>query len=734
MSLTTEAPEVLKLLSALSIGNCSTQHRFGKYEVIRMLSCTGQAIVLLSRDSVLDRNVVLKSYPSVADGIGPMHEGRAISQVSSPFVAKCYGVDQIDGLSFLVLEYVEGTTLSEILSQDRPTIQETISYLRDICNGLSAVHTAGLVHGDLKPGNVIIDKDGRGRLIDFGLARPMSGPPRLCGTAAYMPPEIARCDATVPSPAGDVFGIGAILHHCLTGQPPFSAATANDSIERARSGNVDTRILDSTGPTWLVRLAVDCLAKDPKRRPKSAKAVLSRLPAGQSRGRWTLVLVSIALLGVLLAYVAPVQQLVDDKPSLWEATPTTSRQVELVSQGKFEEAYFLEKKRDGIRHPGDQFEQEERCAMLAECIPNYELAIAHQARAISITGRGPKLTRYAAASKQRLKELKRRREDSSAESIDARRAFYELWLNSQIVGINGNWDREKLAEARALCQQHDKLFGPASFSSLEAKLVLQRWYLRYHQEQDGLGLAREVFSGLKSTVGPTDYLTALAACDLADHGTRARAPDQVTLAEEAVSLALDVLGKANSLTLRAYTAAATAAQQTKQTGLAREHLEAALQIASAIRPSAEPVLYVKQSLVSVTAGEFDRAVEEAQAAKAALSDQTPQEQQVQTKFYVTQQLFRAAAFAGNAELAKSVAADLEKLLAAMPESARHQFGARRRLLDGAHRLGLDKLVRSQRSAIQQLLDDSLVPKHQVSIAEKLLAQTNPDASEKPVGK
>src|SRR5262245_43441220 len=167
--------------------------RFGRYEVIEEIGAGGMGVVLAAHDPELDRRVAIKILRAEAITVaqkvaehtvrlGPdgrrrdlrrerlLAEGRAMAKISHPNLVAVYEVGEIDGQVFLVMEYVEGTTLAAWCREDRPW-REVLRAFVQAGRGLDAAHAAGLVHGDFKPGNALVDQTGRVRIIDFGLAR-----------------------------------------------------------------------------------------------------------------------------------------------------------------------------------------------------------------------------------------------------------------------------------------------------------------------------------------------------------------------------------------------------------------------------------------------------------------------------------------------------------------------------------------------------------------------------------
>ena len=265
--------------------------RIGKFELRRVLGKGGQAIALLADDPDLQRPVVIKLYhaaqtPEAQQQV--LDEGRALAQVRSPFVAQCFGADRHDGVPYLIVEYVPGTTLSE-LNRVRPLAQpDAIELICHVAEGLSAIHAQGLLHRDLKPSNIIVDQEGRPRIVDFGLAATF-GSERLrqiSGTPAYMAPEQASGDVERIDCRTDIFGLGAVFYELLTGRPPYQGETQLSVWNQARDGQVlpAAQRQPSLKPA-IADICMRCLAKEPAGRFASARELHERL-SKHRRGAW----------------------------------------------------------------------------------------------------------------------------------------------------------------------------------------------------------------------------------------------------------------------------------------------------------------------------------------------------------------------------------------------------------------------------------------------------------------
>jgi serine/threonine-protein kinase len=288
-------------------------HRLGKYRVIRILGEGGQGTTLLAEDPDLRRHVVLKVYheakvPQERERV--LNEGRALARVRSPFVAQCHGAETIDGAAVLVMEYVPGTSLARRLRSGPPlSIREALDVVRQVAEGLAAVHACGLLHRDIKPGNILLADDGRPRLVDFGLAAGMGSSElgQVSGTPNYMAPEQARGEADRIDARTDVFGLGAVLYELLTGKAPHAGKDRQAILQAAKGEVTPPQQVNPRLPRSVEGLCLRCVARDPADRFASAADVASAIRHLQGRTRRTLIvalavaLVPVAALGLFFA-------------------------------------------------------------------------------------------------------------------------------------------------------------------------------------------------------------------------------------------------------------------------------------------------------------------------------------------------------------------------------------------------------------------------------------------------
>src|SRR5262245_41421986 len=275
---TMTAPPRPASLNGFAIGDVLAN----RYRVQRLLGKGGMGAVYLAHDEVLSDVVALKVISSAwaADESAMIErfkrECTAARKVSSPYVIRIHDLGEArPGLLYLSMEYFQGRTLAELISsRGLVPIGDCIDILGQICNGLSAAHDSGVIHRDLKPSNVLVGERNAVKIIDFGLAKAtavdgMTATGMLMGTPYYMSPEQVRgrrVDA-----ASDLYSLGALAYHLVTGRPPFAGENAI-AVGFAHLSEVPPppRQLRADVPAELDAAIVRALAKEPSDRPRSA--------------------------------------------------------------------------------------------------------------------------------------------------------------------------------------------------------------------------------------------------------------------------------------------------------------------------------------------------------------------------------------------------------------------------------------------------------------------------------
>jgi hypothetical protein len=266
------------------------------YEVLGELGRGGMGVVYRARHLKLNRVVALKMV--LAGGhAGPddltrfLGEAEAVAALQHPHIVQLYEFGQHDGLPFFTLEFVPGGSLTDKLSETTLTPKEAARLVEQLAHGVHYAHGKGIVHRDLKPGNVLLAEDGTPKVTDFGLAKRLevgtglTASGAIMGTPTYMAPEQAGGHGKRVGPLADVYALGAILYECLTGRPPFKAATALDTILQVVSEEpASVRQLQPGAPADLETICHRCLQKEPGKRYASAEELaedLRRFQAGE---------------------------------------------------------------------------------------------------------------------------------------------------------------------------------------------------------------------------------------------------------------------------------------------------------------------------------------------------------------------------------------------------------------------------------------------------------------------
>jgi eukaryotic-like serine/threonine-protein kinase len=261
----------------------------GRYHVEDVLGGGGMALVYRARDEELDRPVAIKL---LADNLAAdeafrkrfLREARLAAQLAHPNVVQVYDSGEADGRPYIVMEYVEGETLADLLSrQGRLPPAEAVELALQVCSGLEHAHQAGLVHRDIKPQNLLIRGDGTVKIVDFGIARSARGTRltetgSVLGTAAYLAPEQAAGEEVTP--AADVYAVGVVLYELLAGRTPRTAESLTQLILTGQEQPIPAlRELAPDVPEALEDLIMRCLARIPEYRPPSAGTLAASLSA-----------------------------------------------------------------------------------------------------------------------------------------------------------------------------------------------------------------------------------------------------------------------------------------------------------------------------------------------------------------------------------------------------------------------------------------------------------------------
>jgi Tol biopolymer transport system component/tRNA A-37 threonylcarbamoyl transferase component Bud32 len=281
--------------------------RIGSFEIVAPIGAGGMGEVHRARDTRLGRDVAIKALPAEfaqdPERLARFErEARLLASLSHPNIAGIFGVEEAAGTRYLVLEFVDGETLAQRLARGPLPMDEAIEVARQIAAGVEAAHESGVIHRDLKPGNVMLTAGDHVKVLDFGLARSGGGertgsdvnltssPTRtyaatqagvVLGTAAYMSPEQARGKSV--DRRTDIWSFGCVLFECLTGRPLFDGETVSDLIAKILQTEPDWSALPAETPARVRALLRRCLRRDPKERLRDigdARLELSEIIAG----------------------------------------------------------------------------------------------------------------------------------------------------------------------------------------------------------------------------------------------------------------------------------------------------------------------------------------------------------------------------------------------------------------------------------------------------------------------
>ena len=280
--------DLLRKAAESTSAGTTTPHRIASgYEILKELGRGGMGVVFLARQPGLGRFVALKQLlsgklASPEELMRFRREAEALARLDHPNIVRVYDSGEQDNIPYLALEYVPGTTLAERLRAGPIDLRAGVELLLAVTRGVEYSHSAGILHRDLKPGNILLqfnpaEPDGLGtpRITDFGLARPidlvsqtLSG--TLIGTPAYMAPEQITGASGGGAPMADIFSLGAILYEILTGRPPFRGQNVIETLDLVRTMiPVAPAKITPSIPRDLEAICLKCLEKSPTRRYSS---------------------------------------------------------------------------------------------------------------------------------------------------------------------------------------------------------------------------------------------------------------------------------------------------------------------------------------------------------------------------------------------------------------------------------------------------------------------------------
>jgi serine/threonine protein kinase/Flp pilus assembly protein TadD len=261
----------------------------GDYELLEEIGRGGQGVVFRARQKSLNRTVALKVI-SLGQWASKAHlkrfrlEAEAAARLEHPGIVPIHEVGERDGSCYFSMKFIEGGQLDEVVRRAPLSIRQAAELIAKVARTVHYAHEHGILHRDIKPGNILLDQKGEPHLTDFGLARlvetesTMTRTLDVLGTPSYMAPEQAMGDNAAVGSVTDVYGLGAVLYQLLTGQPPFAGGATYETIKLL----LDTepkqpRLLNPKIDRDLSTICLKCLEKDPKRRYSSALALAEDL-------------------------------------------------------------------------------------------------------------------------------------------------------------------------------------------------------------------------------------------------------------------------------------------------------------------------------------------------------------------------------------------------------------------------------------------------------------------------
>ncbi|PYL83100.1 MAG: hypothetical protein DMF23_10645, partial [Verrucomicrobia bacterium] len=266
-----------------------TLANFGDYELLEEIGRGGQGVVYRAHQKSLNRTVALKviglgHWATQAHLKRYRLEAEAAASLEHPGIVPIDEVGERDGSCYFSMKFIEGGQLDEMVRHEPMPIRRAVELIAKVARTIHYAHERGILHRDIKPGNILLDAKGEPHLTDFGLARlvetesTVTRTMEVLGTPSYMAPEQAVGNNSAVSSVTDVYGLGAVLYQLLTGHPPFAGGTTFETVRLVLDTNPrKPRLWNSKLDRDLETICLKCLEKDPKRRYASAVALADDL-------------------------------------------------------------------------------------------------------------------------------------------------------------------------------------------------------------------------------------------------------------------------------------------------------------------------------------------------------------------------------------------------------------------------------------------------------------------------
>ena len=257
----------------------------GRYQILEIVGTGANSRVARAHDPMIGRVVAIKLFsPELAKGENRqrfLQEARVVGQLSHPAIITLHdmGIDEASSTPYLVMEYLDGQPLDRILEKGSVPLPRACPWAAEVATALGIAHRKGVIHGDVKPANIIVTSENRVKLTDFGMARLASHDAKdspLLGTPAYWCPE--QIMGKPQDARSDIFSLGIVLYEMVTGKRPFDADSLQGICSRVLSSTpLPPSQANSSVPTAFDQLLAECLAKDPGQRIAVADSLASAL-------------------------------------------------------------------------------------------------------------------------------------------------------------------------------------------------------------------------------------------------------------------------------------------------------------------------------------------------------------------------------------------------------------------------------------------------------------------------
>src|SRR5712691_1544051 len=261
------------------------QMQFGDYDLLEEIGRGGQGVVYRARQKSLNRTVALKviglgQWSSTPHLRRFRHEAGAAARLEHPQIVPIYEIGERDGSCYFSMKFVEGGQLDQVIRREPISPRRAVELLVKLARTVQFAHEHGILHRDIKPGNILLDRHGEPNLTDFGLARLIENQSMVTnsfdvlGTPSYMAPEQAAGHTKELTPAVDVYALGAVFYQMLTGEAPFAGGTTYETIRMVLETEPrNPRLRNPKVDVDLATICLKCLEKDPKKRYATAEAL-----------------------------------------------------------------------------------------------------------------------------------------------------------------------------------------------------------------------------------------------------------------------------------------------------------------------------------------------------------------------------------------------------------------------------------------------------------------------------